>query len=307
MMLAAGRSGAAPDDRRITNASNVRLRAAPAVGASTISELPLGTELEVQGRTSTGELWYHVRTSDGLDGWMQGSLTTPLDPERQDRIIESIVVSRLQGGGNFAARVQLFELIERTMAGLVDSEARARFALYRLHAMSGVFESIPFGRGASDPYAGWIRDHQDAARYNEPAGQWMVDPWSALEVHEMHRGTAAADDIAWFFVANGLYGECEGDAPCYVSWEDQLDGWYLRSYPRGKHTDESNAQIALRVNGAMDNLRNFPAVLREFNPQTRCNELHVSLDRLIAAVIASTSEHQTEALAAIDRFAQLCK
>jgi len=308
MTLATAHSRAAPDDRRITNVSDVRLRSAPSVSASTIGGLPLGIELDVQEQTKTGELWYHVRTDDGQDGWVQGSLTTtPLDPGRRDQTIESIVVSRLQSGGNFAARVQLFELVERTMARLSDSEARARFTLYRLRAMSSVFESIPYGRGAGDPYAGWIRDHQDAATYDELRGQWMVDPWSALEVHERYRGTAAADDIAWFFVVNGLPRECEGDVPCYVSWENQLDGWYLQSYPRGKHADDSNAQIALRLNGAMDNLQNFPAVLREFDPQTRCDELHMSLDPLTAAVTASTSTHKTETLAAIDRFAQLCR
>jgi len=53
----------------------------------------------------------------------------------------------------------------------------------------------------------------------------MVDPSYVSGMHEKHRGTAAADDIAWFFVVNGLYGECEGDVPCYVDWENRLHGW----------------------------------------------------------------------------------
>ena len=135
----------------------------------------------------------------------------------------------------------------------------------------------------------------------------MVDPAYIAGVHEKHRGTTAADEIAWFLVVNGLYGECEGDVLCYVDKQNQLGGWYLQTHPRGRHTDESNAHIALRLNGAMDNLREFPLVLGEFNPIIRCAELHMSLDPLAAAVTASVSTRKAEALAAIDRFAQLCR
>ena len=57
----------------------------------------------------------------------------------------------------------------------------------------------------------------------------------------------------------------------------------------------------------MDNLRNFPAVLGEFDPKKRCVELHKALDPLAVAVAASTAVRKADALAAIDRFATLCK
>jgi hypothetical protein len=307
VMLAVAHVGAATSERRITNASNVRLRSAPAASASIEAELPLGTALVALAHTNAAEPWYHVKTYDEHEGWVLGSFTIPLDPDRPNQTIESMVVGRLQSGGNFSARLQLFDLIERTAAGLNDREAQARFALYRLRSMDSFLRNIPFRRGGSDPYAGWIREHQDAARYDEPAGQWMVDPSYVSGVHEKHRGTAAADDIAWFFVVNGHYGECEGDVPCYVGWANRFDGWYLRSHPGGGHTDECTAEIALRLNGAMDNLREFPMVLREFDPKARCGELHMSLDPLLSAVTASTSARKADALAAIERFAQLCR
>jgi hypothetical protein len=307
VLLAAAHVAAATSERRMTNASNVRVRSAPVTSASIEAELPLGSELVTLERTSGSEPWYHVKTDDGHDGWVLGRLTTPFDIERRDQIIESIVVGRLQSGGSFSTLLQLFDLIERTAARLNDREAQARFALHRLRSMSSIFGAVPFRRGDTDPYAGWIREHQDAARYNEPGGQWMVDPSYVKEVHEKRRDTAAADDIAWFFVVNGLYGECEGDVPCYVNWQNQLNGWYLQSHPRGRHTDESDAHIAVSLNAAMDNLRRFPLVLGEFNPKTRCGELHLSLDPLTAAVIASVSARKVDALAAIERFAQLCR
>jgi hypothetical protein len=314
--LAAAHLGTADDERRITNAWSVRLRSAPATDASIAGELPLGTELVTLAQSGAAEPWYHVRTDEGLDGWVLGSLTTSLDPGRRDRTIESIVVARLSSGESFSASVQLFDLVERTASRLSDRVAYERFALYRLRSMSNVFHSVPFGvfdrdveleRPTSEPFGSWIRAHLDAARYFEPAGHWMVDPAYVQHVHEQNLGTATADEIAWFYVTNGLYGECEGDVPCYVSWQNRLNGWYLQSHPRGHHTDESNADITLTLNDAMDNLRQFPAVLAEFDPKTRCDELHASLDPLMAAITGSTSARKSEALAATDRFAQLCR
>jgi len=312
----AANSGVAADETRITNASNVRLRAAPATDAAIVRELPLGAELTVVGNSGGAEPWYHVRTADRRDGWVAGALTTALDPTHRDQIVESIVEARLHSSGDFAAVVQLAAFIERNAVRLKDRDARGRFALYRLRALSAVFSSVPFrvrDRGVelqlpeAEPYGTWIRGHLDAARYNEVAGAWMVDPEYVRAVHDSHSNAAAADEIAWFYVANGLFGECEGDVPCYVSWKNQLDGWYLRSHPGGRHTDESTLDIARSLNAAMDNLQQFPKVLAEFDPAARCGELHESPDPLTAAVKASTSTRKSDALAALNRYAQLCK
>jgi uncharacterized protein YgiM (DUF1202 family) len=85
----------AADEWRITSASNVRLRRAPAINASVAAELPLGSNLAVLERTHAGDLWYQVKTDEGGDGWVLGRLTAPLDPERRASTIESIVLDRL--------------------------------------------------------------------------------------------------------------------------------------------------------------------------------------------------------------------
>jgi hypothetical protein len=312
LILVVARSGAPSDETRITSRATVRLRSGPSTTASIEAELTLGTELVVLARTNESELWFHVRTDDGRDGWILGTLSTPFDREHPEQVIESIVVGGLSRDSqirstSFATHVQLVNLIDRAAATLTERQAQARFALYRLRAMRDAFTSIPFGRGDSDPYRGWIREHQGAARYNEPAGQWMVDPRYVLRVHEQNRDSAVADEIAWLFVRNGWYGECEGDVPCYVAMQNELNGEYLRLHPRGRHTDEANADIALALNDAMDNLRRFPDVLGEFDPGTRCGELSTATDSLVAAITASSSRRQAVALAALDRFAQLCR
>jgi Bacterial SH3 domain len=80
VVLAVVHVGAATNERRITNASNVRLRSAPANSASIEAELPLGTALVALEHTNAAEPWYHVKTDDGHEGWLLGSFTIPLDP-----------------------------------------------------------------------------------------------------------------------------------------------------------------------------------------------------------------------------------
>jgi len=74
-------------------------------------------------------------TDDHRDGWVLASLTTSIAAGRRDQTIEAILETRLRSGGNFSARVQLFDLIERTAATLNDRESQARFALYRLRSV----------------------------------------------------------------------------------------------------------------------------------------------------------------------------
>jgi hypothetical protein len=305
--LAASFTGAAADERRITNAANVRLRSSSSTDAPITAELPLGTELVVLGQTNAAQPWYHVKTDDGREGWVLGSLTTSIDPGRREQTIESIVEARLHSGGNFSSRVQLFDFIERTAAAATDPERQSRLAWYRLRSMADLLESIPFRRGDFDPYRAWIRGHLDASLYNEPAGQWMVHPDFAQAEHDRHRGSAAADDIAWFYVTNAHFGECEGSVPCYVSGQNERNGWYLRSHPSGRYVDESTAEVARVLNEILDYLQHLPAILAEFDPKTSCGELHASLDPLTAAVTASTSTKKSEALAALDRYAKLCR
>src|SRR4051794_26997200 len=93
--LAAAPAGAASDERRITNASSVRLRSAPVTSASIAAELPLGTELIVLERKDAADPWYRVQSDHGRNGWVLGSLTTSIDLGRRDQTIEAIVLARL--------------------------------------------------------------------------------------------------------------------------------------------------------------------------------------------------------------------
>ncbi len=149
--------------------------------------------------------------------------------------------------------------------------------------------------------------HKKDVVYDEPGGRWIVSQETIHAFHERYRSTAAADDIAWFGVTTGLAGECEGDVPCYLESINSLEGEYLRGHPRGKHAELAVEQVAAALNSAMDNLLKFPKVLAEFDPAKRCGDLHVSLDPLRAAIGATSAAGKSGAMAALDRYAQLCK
>src|SRR5437660_6501129 len=83
LTLLATVTGLAADEWRITSASNVRLRRAPATDGPVAGELPLGASLVVLERTQAGDLWYQVKTDDDRNGWVLARLTAPLDPERR--------------------------------------------------------------------------------------------------------------------------------------------------------------------------------------------------------------------------------
>jgi hypothetical protein len=304
----------AAEEQRITNGTNVRLRATPQSTAAIIFQLSLGTELSVLARSGVAsESWLRVRTNDGREGWLLGRLTTPIDSTHYLQTVEGITREQLAAHAkvtatSFETRLQLFDLIERTAMHLAEREAQGRFALYRLRAMTLVLSGIPFKpRDFKTAYKPWLDAHREAVAYNSPAGAWMVEASYIREVHEEYRDTAAADDLAWFLVQNGLRGECEGDVPCYLSWQNQLNGEYLRLHPRGRHADQAAVDLARILNSIMDDLQKPRSILKELNSNTRCGELHASLDALVTAVTESSSARKADALAAIDRFAQPCR
>src|SRR5581483_5936908 len=100
---------------------------------------------------------------------------------------------------------------------------------------------IPFGptNAAREPYRSFIAAQKDIAFYNEPSGGWMISKNAIRAAHDRYRSTAAADDLAWYLVNNGLGGECEGDIACYAAAANQLEGDYLRLHPAGRHADEA--------------------------------------------------------------------
>jgi hypothetical protein len=287
---------------RLTTASNVRLRAAAQDAAAVVASVPLGTEL-VQLDTSGDHVsWVRVRTAGGPDGWLPARLTRKFNADTRIDVIDSIVRERLaRKGDSFAARVELLDLVERTLSTLgAEPEPGGRFALHWLAALDNVAGAIPRSQSKSPPYAAWLGGRQSVLFFNELGGRWAIQRQAVLDLHGRHRDTSAADDIAWFAAANGLPGECEGFVPCHVRRMNELDGTYLRLHSAGRHVDEAVGRIA---DGAVA----MSAPPYFFDPAKDCAELVAAATPLSAAIAATRAEARTRALAGIDRLRALCK
>ena len=235
----------AQEASRLTTASNVRLRATPDDTAAVVASVPLGTELLQLDTGGPAAAWLRVRTNSGPDGWLPAKLTRRFTPETRIDAVEAIVKDRLsRQGDSFGARVELLDLVERTLPGLTAPEPGGRFALLWLSALDNVAARIPRTQGRNEPYAGWLKAHEGVVFFHEMAGRWQVRQQAVLDLHARHRDTASADDIAWFAANAGLPGECEAWVPCHVRRINELDGTYLRLHSAGTHVGAIVERIA---------------------------------------------------------------
>jgi hypothetical protein len=239
-------AGPAMSQSLLTSASNVRLRSAPATDAVVITMLPLGTELAITGPDQT-EGWIPVRTvlDQEQQGWVAGSLTLPVSATTYPDVVAGLIAARLaREGDGFVARAELLDLIESALRRNWSPDETALLDLQRLRALQGVLRSIPFLRSRwPEAMREWVASRGEEIRYNEPGGSWMLRYDLILALHDEHRSTPAADEIAWFAVTNGLPGECEGHLVCYLQWIDRLQGEYLRREPGGRHVEEAAARV----------------------------------------------------------------
>ena len=227
----------------------------------------------------------------------------------QDPAIEAQIRGGLSRRGRgevaFQDAVRMIDLIDRTAQTIGGREAQARFALYRVRSMKNAAAAIEGGREVPSYAAAWVEMHQSELWYFESAGDWLLNAEVILQIHDTWRDTPSADDIAWVMVENGWPGECEGYVPCYIGWQNGLNGEYLRRHPRGRHADAANSDIARTLDRIMNDLAKMLDAL--FDPHTDCAELRANLAPLVAAIRSSRSPAKARALAAADRFARLCR
>jgi hypothetical protein len=285
---------------RLTSASNVRLRSSPATDATIIAGLPLGTELRETAQSPDGA-WIQVQTKNGPEGWVLESLTREVPEAQSLRVAEEIIAERLaRQGDGFQALAELVAFIERSMSPDGPPDARARLALFRLRALDATLETIPADRGAwSQSMQSWVAAHSAEIAFSEPAGEWMVGNAFILDLHSKHRGSVAADEIAWFAVLANLPGECEGFLACEVEATDRLTGEYLRREPRGAYVSEAVRQIT-------ESAENFWTDPISFEPGRDCPELVASLGSLRAAVAGSNAPTRAHLIDLLDGIRRRC-
>jgi hypothetical protein len=193
---------------------------------------------------------------------------------------------------SFTERAAWTERVERALGAEHRDEEGGRLALLWMQGMRRTLAAIPieatFGTHMQ-PYAAWLGIHEHEVVYNEPGGQWQVAPEPAWTLHDRHRRTASADQLAWEIVENGVPGECEGYPPCYLAGFELLHGRYLREHPEGRHA----AQAVTEIHESLDQIERLltGADARDFfDPATDCADLIEGAEPLGKALAAAKVE-----------------
>ena len=197
-----------------------------------------------------------------------------------------------------------FEVRSAQLQRAVMPASSAAATLEWLRALSRVLQAIPI-EVRPGPHGAWIKTHQDLIVYDEPGGQWLIRHDLLLQLHDEHKSSAAADEIAWLMVTNGLPGECEGYVPCYASGLNTLQGEYLRRQPRGAHRGDAYARINEMLTIVLDDLLKRPDTKDFLSVPNDCADLSAGIQPLRAAVMTAGGSN-VETMALIDRLMAYC-
>jgi hypothetical protein len=293
----------AQDAGRLTSASNVRLRTEPGETATVVVAVPLGTALVGIETGGDDRAWLRVRTPEGKEGWVLSRLTRRFEGDKRLDVVEQIVAERIaRKGDSFAARVEVVDLVERTMADVNDAERAGRLAVLWIGAMHGAAAALPMKYRLNDPHASWVEAHKSAVWWNEVGANWMLSGEALADLHQRHRASSSADAIAWAAVENGLGGECEGYLPCYVERGNLLQGEYLRRHPNGKRAGEAVSDIGKLAELWLTRIDKPDA----FSADKDCGELKKSLTPLRAAVASTSAADRDATLGRLDLIGKSC-
>lgn len=294
-------------DMLLISASNVRLRGAAGTDGPVIGVLQLGSELETIG-VEDAEGWVAVRVpgEGGKQGWVNASLTMPVSRDTWPLVVTQLIAARsARTDDNFQAWRELLDLIESVQQRPWDPEAAAGLELQRLNALRNALIGSSRPPESRDPEVlAWRQARAAQARYNEPGGHWLIRNEVVRAAHDAHRGTKAADEIAWFAVQNGLAGECEGYIVCYLRWTDQLQGEYLRRQPEGRHVEAAAQRILHFSRGFVtDDMPNG----YYFDPAQECTDMLALTSALGQAIRNSRAPQRAEVSARLAEMAAPCR
>lgn len=302
---ASARAAQTDTSTRITAATNVTLRMTPSPDGAPVAQLPLGTEVAESGPAGLEKTWIRVRLADSREGWIQTSLTRPLDSIWRWPVFDHIITERLgRKGDGFAATAELLAFIERVAPEYTDPDGRGRIELARLRALAATLRNVPMNGARRELYSTWLTSHKEEVIYDEPGGHWMITDEAIWKSHARYAGTKSADEIAWFAVRNGLPGECEGYVPCYIGANNRLYGEYLRRHPAGAHAQEAVAWIKGTADLLVAPVKAGSAY--EFDPKRDCKDLTSAIDALASAIQKTRVESRDAALASLGSLRKVC-
>jgi hypothetical protein len=257
-LLAPEAATAQSSDLRMLIANGVACRAAPEEGAAVEHRYSVGELMIAADDAGTGSAtWYQnaLAARAGSRGcWIYGPLTVPLD--RSDP-----VPALLAAAEHILARVDAVPFVEYVavdnvltrMSGADGGPAiedSPMLQLRRLQLIERALAAPDAHQPAveQDPLKlAWMHAHAEVADYYEPAGRWLLNTEVYWRLFEQHRGSDAAETIAWT-AAQGSVPADECYASCQLEMIRLTYGRYWSEFPSGAHVEEA-VQRAVEIAG----------------------------------------------------------
>lgn len=254
---------AAGATRRITTASNVRVRSSPDTASEEVARLQLGTVVEELERSrekssvgSAEDFWYMVSAPGGARGWVFGALTAPFEASRREEIYTRLADERAgKTDATFADASELVRFAERAAKEVSGRGARAELEFARLRALARSLTFLTSGEQSAEPFRQWAAEHESEIVYSEPSGEWYVRAELLWDLQAKYKDLPLGERIAWEAAQTPLPGECEGDLTCNMYYLSVTNGRYVKQYPRGAHAAEALKGIEELVNDVVEDSR----------------------------------------------------
>ena len=237
-------------DLRMLIANGVACRAEPEAAGAVEHRYSVGEILSARDRVEDGEATWYLNSLGARAGsrgcWIYGPLTVALD--RSDP-----ATALLAAANHILARSDEVPFVEyvavdnvltrmpRRPHGRAAIEDSPLLQLRRLEVIERALAAPDAQRGPveQDPLKlAWMHAHADVASFFEPAGRWMMDADIYWRLFEEHRGSDAAEAIAWA-AAQGSVPRDECYASCLLETIQRTYGRYWVELPRGAHVEEA--------------------------------------------------------------------
>ncbi|MBK8150224.1 MAG: SH3 domain-containing protein [Acidobacteria bacterium] len=228
----------------IVTSFSVPVRNEARSNAPTISRIKIGTVLRV---TEKNPAWYKVQYQSGgksSSGWVSANVVDDLNASDRKQLYRQIVEKSYRPELDFLAAAELFEFMDGISGELDKTDASGELELKRLMVLRSALRQIAVGQKDTAPYRDFLKNHDRAIVYNEPAGVYLVTANQFWDLHTKYQKSVVSDSIAWEAALNPLPGECEGYVNCYLFDLRMRFGEYLNHHPSGKHSAEALTNIA---------------------------------------------------------------
>ena len=232
--------------RKITVASNVRVRTGPETAAQEVARLKFGTVVEASAHTAEQqeiagrrEHWYKVALPSGEAGWVFGGFLADYDAARGEEIARQIIAERLKAETmTFNEGVDLYNFVSAKVSEAREGEGKGELELQKLLALGRAVGAIGPDERERPHYREFLKAHERELYFHEMAGAMAVRSEHFWALERKYHGTAVGERIAWEAAENLTPGECESDEVCQLLQLHESHGRYLSLYPAGPRAAE---------------------------------------------------------------------